>query len=182
MDYNLIADILLGLVMIVSIGFLYEMTSYMTFDWYIWIAYIPIAIAMIPIVSIVQISSLVKGEVKSEPELQNITRTKTDNVLSLFAALVFWLIPIVIEAGFASLAVFSKYKAFGSISTDDVYCICEIIPICLLLIPCLFVKLRDSLPKYTKSYIYDSMNIVGVATNILVLVFSGWLTVTAINT
>ena len=174
-DYNLPTDILLGLVLIVGLGFLYEKTFYMTFSWYM-------IVAIIPIIIVFQISSFTADKVESKPKLENIPQVKTDDALSLFASLLFWLIPIIIEAGFGGLLVCIKYQISGKISLDDVYLICEIIPICLLLIPCFFVNLREMLPNYTKTYIYDSMNILGIAANILVLVFGGWLTVTAINT
>jgi hypothetical protein len=175
MDYNLLIDILLGLVMIVGLGLFHEVTSYMTFNWYM-------IVVIIPLFSVCQVASLVKSAVDVKSNLHSITETKSIDIWYLCISLLFWLIPIVIDTGVASLSAFIKYQVVGSISMNDVYLICEIIPISLLLIPCFFVKLREILPKYTQSYIYESMGILGIAANILVLVFGGWLTVTLINT
>lgn len=174
MDYNLLTDILLSLAIIVCLGFLYEITAYITFNWYMMVVLLPIASAF-------QILIIMIDKVGSKSKSQNIREIKIDDIWALFYALPFWLVPIIVETGLGSLSVFIKYKVFGSVSIDDVYRICEIIPICLLVIPCFFVKLREAIPKYSRSYIYESFNFVGVGANILILIFGGWLTLAAIN-
>ena len=174
MDYNLLTDILLSLAMIVCLGFLYEITSYITFNWYMMVAILPIASAF-------QILIIMIDKVENKSKSQNIREIKMDDIWSLFYALPFWLVPIIMETGLGSLSVFIKYKVFWSVSLDDVYRICEIIPICLLAIPCFFMKLREAIPKYSRIYIYESFNFIGVGANILALMFGGWLTVAAIN-
>ena len=139
-----------------------------------------------PIASIFQIVNLIKGKIDVNSDIQISPKAEPIDIWVVLIWVVLtpliWLVPIIVDVGFASLSVFIKHQLFGKVLIDDVYRICAIIPICLFLIPCCSAKLRELLPKYTNSYMYDSMGVLGVAANILVLVFGGWLTVTAINT
>ena len=139
-----------------------------------------------PIASIFQIINLIKGKIDVNSDIQISPRAEPIDIWVVLIWVVLtpliWLIPIIVDVGLASLSVFIKHQLFGKVSSDDVYLICGIIPICLISIPCFFAKLREILPKGIQSYIYESMGIIGIAANILVLVVGGWLTVTAINT
>ena len=163
---------------IIGLGFLHEMTAFMTYNWYMLILIIPI----MPIASIFQIINLIKGKIDVNSDIQISPRAEPIDIWVVLIWVVLtpliWLVPIIVDVGLASLSVFIKHQLFGKVSLDDVYLICGIIPVCLISIPCFFAKLREILPKGIKAYIYDSMGIVGIAANILVLVVGGWLTVT----
>jgi hypothetical protein len=174
LDYNLLADIFLGLVVIVSIGFLHEITGYMTFHWYALVLAIPIAIGF-------KLWSLTRETIDVNTEQNTIPETTKNDVWDTLVSLLFWSLPVVIEMALSGFSVLSKYQVFGRVSIDDVYIICEAVPIVFLLIPCLSSKLREMLPKYTKSYIYETSDTFGVSANVLVLVVGGWLSITAIN-
>jgi hypothetical protein len=186
MDYNLLTDILLGLGIVLMVGALYEITTYITFNW-CWIL-VGILVGL-PIGIIYKIASLIKGEsatvednAKYNSNAVSIDKQILTGVWYFSILLLFWLTPIAIELGIASLSVFIKYKLFGNLAMDDVYRICEVVPICLILIPCLVPKLKEMLPKYTKFYIYDDLsNILGVGSNILILLYGGWISYALVN-
>jgi hypothetical protein len=175
LDYNLLVDIFLGLVVIISIGFLHEITAYMTFHWYMLVLFIPIAIGF-------KLWSLTRETIDINTDRSTIPEPiKNSDIWATLVSLSFWSSAIVIEIGLAGLSVLSKYQIFGRVSMDDAYIICGVVPIAFLLILGIFSKFREILPKYTKSYIYEQSDIVGIGVNLLVLIIGGWLSVKAID-
>ena len=73
MDYNLLTDILLSLAIIVCLGFLYEITAYITFNWYMMVVLLPIASAF-------QILIIMIDKVGSKSKSQNIREIKIDDI------------------------------------------------------------------------------------------------------
>jgi membrane protein implicated in regulation of membrane protease activity len=180
---NLILDISIGCLLLISIGLFYEMTAifYTTFNWWIILLLVPAA----------AVYSLVGGAKKlSANESESLIYAKSIQpeeqetlICSIFrsiAIVIMWLIPIAVDLMLGGMAIFTAHLLNSNLHLDDVYLIC-LTPAIILSITCLSKRLRETLSTNINSSIYSSFGSIGIITNTFIVEWGGYLTAKALG-
>ncbi|WP_157259703.1 hypothetical protein [Chamaesiphon minutus] len=94
---------------------------------------------------------------------------------SSIAIAILWLIPVVVDLIFSSVAVFVAYLLNNNLSLDDVYFI-GLTPSIILFITFLSTRIREMLSNNINSSIYTSVGAIGIITNTFIVERGGYLT------
>jgi hypothetical protein len=109
-------------------------------------------------------------------QIQYVEPDKADNRYTLLqssAIAVAWLIPIVVDLMFSSVAVFVAYLLNDNLNLDDVYLIC-LLPAIILFVTCFSKRLREMLSNNINSSIYSSFGAIGIVANTFVIEWGGY--------
>jgi hypothetical protein len=174
---NWILNISIGCLLLISIGLFYEMTVifYIMFNWWIII----LLLALTAISSLVdrwQKKSIDNSELPIETTcVEPIKAAEQYTLFQSISISIAWLIPIVVDLIFSSVAVFIAYLLNDNLNLDDVYFI-GLTPSIILFITCLSTRFREMLSNNFNSSIYSSFGAIGIVTNTFVVEWGGYLT------
>lgn len=96
-------------------------------------------------------------------------------LFQLIAIAIAWLIPVVVDLIFSSVAVFVAYLLNDNLNLDDVYFI-GLTPSIILFITFLSTRIREMLSNNINSSIYTSFGAIGIITNTFIVEWGGYLT------
>jgi hypothetical protein len=175
---NWILDISIGCLLLISMGIFYEITVifYTMFNWWMMIFLLPFA----AVYSLIEQSKKLSGNeseaILHAKSIQPIEQYKQYTLIgSIAIAIIAWLIPIVVDLIFSSVAVFVAYLLNDNLNLDDVYCI-GLTPSIILFITFLSTRIREMLSNNINSSIYTSFGAIGVITNTFIVEWGGYLT------
>jgi hypothetical protein len=172
---NWILDISIGCLLLISIGFFYDITVifYPMFNWWMIIFLVPFAVVC-NLIDRVQ-NTIYVHEIDNESktlEYKYIKPAEQYNLGNSLAIAALWLVPIVVDLLFGSVAVFIAHLPNPNLNSDDVYLIC-LTPAIILWITCLSKKLRETLSNNINSSIYGDLGSIGVVANTFVVEWGG---------
>jgi hypothetical protein len=181
---NLLLDILIGFILLISMWFFYEKTE-IFFDHfsYWWMIFILVPIGLFTsLASKISVGIFSESSQVTQPvflnsmqvdESRNILReVQTSNVIDLLKialGAVVWSVPMIIDLLFASLAIFVAKSLNPHLKIDDVYAIC-LTPLFCLIPLCYFPQLQNVFSKDARY----SVGFFGIIVNTLVIEFGGY--------
>jgi hypothetical protein len=175
MGSNWILDISIGCLLLISIGYFYEKTVifYTMFNWWIMIFLLPF----------VAVSSLVdrsreqlNDEAEASIQARYINPAEQYNFVDSIVLFLLWLVPIIVDLVFASIAIFIANLLNKNLNLGDIHIIC-LTPVTLLIVLYYSTKVYEMLSNSNydiKHPIYDELGVVGVIANSFVIEWGGY--------
>jgi hypothetical protein len=188
---NLSLDISIGFVLLVSMWFFYEKTVlFFNFFNYWWMTLILVTIGLfINLASKISVRLSSESSQVTKPvflnsmqvdESRNILRevqsSNAIDLLNIILGAMAWLVPMIIDLLFASLAVFVASSLNPHLKLDDIYAIC-LTPLFCLMPLCYFPQLQNV---FSKDARYN-VGFFGIIVNTLVVEFGGYETAKALS-
>jgi hypothetical protein len=176
---NWILDISIGCLLLISIGLFYETTVifYTMFNWWMIILFIPFALTY-ALLDLVRNTKYI-DDIGNESEIledKYIKPVEQYNLVNSIAIIALWLVPIVIDLLFGSVAIFIAHFLNPNLNSDDVYLIC-LTPATLLIILYCTRNVYEMLFKDVneiKHPIYSGLGVIGVIMNTCVMEWGGY--------
>jgi hypothetical protein len=176
---NWILDISIGCLLLISIGLFYETTVifYTMFNWWMIILFIPFALTY-ALLDLVRNTKYI-DDIGNESEIledKYIKPVEQYNLVNSIAIIALWLVPIVIDLLFGSVAIFIAHLLNPNLNSDDVYLIC-LTPATLLIVFYCSRKVYEMLSNDVneiKHPIYNELGVVGVIANTCVMEWGGY--------
>jgi hypothetical protein len=181
---NWILDISIGCLLLISMGLFYEITVifYTMFNWWMIIFLLPFGAVyslFAAVYSLIEQSKKLSGSeseaILHAKSIQPVEQYKQYTLIGSIAIAILWLIPVVVDLIFGSVAVFVAYLLNDNLSLDDVYFI-GLTPSIILFITFLSTRIREMLSNNINSSIYTSVGAIGIITNTFIVEWGGYLT------